>query len=63
MSKDTAQHMETSPRRVSVTSHKSGDAARHGDRALRVIGDERVTVTEEDVSDRGCPTGLSSPSA
>lgn len=25
------------------------DAARHGDRALSVIGDERVTLTEEEV--------------
>lgn len=27
----------------------SSDAARHGDRALSIIGDERVTLTEADV--------------
>ena len=26
------------------------DASKHGDRALSIIGDERVTLTEEEVS-------------
>ena len=42
--------MEKGPQRL---SHRHNDArresARHGDRALSLIGDERVTLTEEDV--------------
>ncbi|KAF2173485.1 hypothetical protein M409DRAFT_15766 [Zasmidium cellare ATCC 36951] len=36
------------PRKLSVASAKGVDAARHGDRALAIIGDERVSLTEED---------------
>lgn len=32
-----------------------GDAAQHGDKALRLLGDERVVLTEEDVSPHGGP--------
>lgn len=35
-------------RKLSIVGQKNIDAARHGDRALAIIGDERVTVTEED---------------
>lgn len=32
-----------------------GDAAKHGDKALRLLGDERIVLTDEDVSPPGRP--------
>lgn len=32
-----------------------GDAAKHGDKALRLLGDERIVLTDEDVSPPGGP--------
>ena len=44
MDKSEAEHQETVEHRV-----VGSEAAHHGDRALAVIGDERITLTEEDV--------------
>lgn len=33
--------------------HGHGEATAHGDNALKVIGEERIVVTEEDVSSEG----------
>lgn len=45
---------KTTPRRTSTTSDpvpgEAGPVAIRGDRALEIIGDQRVIVTEEDVS-------------
>jgi hypothetical protein len=32
--------------------HLTQNEIKHGDRALQLIGDERIELTEEDVSDR-----------
>lgn len=41
-------HHEATPRAMS-DAEKHDIAAKHGDRALAIIGDERVSLTEEDV--------------
>ena len=47
-SKIGISHDEATPRAMS-DAEKAGIAARHGDRALAIIGDERISLTEEDV--------------
>lgn len=40
---------EDEPRKLSLSAGIDSNAAKHGDRALAYIGDERVSLTEEDV--------------
>lgn len=47
-SKMGAHHHEATPRAMS-DPEKAAIAAQHGDRALAIIGDERIRLTEEDV--------------
>ena len=44
--KGSFSHLEGNSKETTVPHD---DAARHGDRALSIIGDERVSLTEEDV--------------
>lgn len=41
-------HYEATPRAIS-DAEKADIATKHGDRALAIIGDERISLTEEDV--------------
>ena len=47
-SKMGGDYYEATPRAVS-DAEKASIAAQHGDRALAIIGDERIRLTEEDV--------------
>jgi len=40
---------EAHPTSFKESWEKDGDVAQHGDRALALIGNERVSLTEEDV--------------
>lgn len=45
---DSVEHRERAPRNNSASAIDA-DTVKHGDRALAIIGDERVSLTEEDV--------------
>jgi len=47
-SKLGVKHYENTPRAMS-DAEKIDIAAKHGDRALAIIGDGRISLTEEDV--------------
>jgi hypothetical protein len=47
---DSSIHQEEDISTAGVSSGHTASAVKHGDRAAELIGDERVVLTEEDVS-------------
>lgn len=49
LDKSVVDNVEESRRSTSYSHIKDAAAAKHGDTALKIIGDERVSLTDEDV--------------